>query len=59
MKKMKCFEPVVNYDSSVVSKFGATLTDFARVIIYNHHMFIALASGDYVIKPGQNVTIGR
>jgi hypothetical protein len=25
--------------TSVVSKFGASLTDDARVIIYDHHMF--------------------
>ncbi len=31
---------IVNYDSSSVNKFGATLTDDARVAIYDHHMFI-------------------
>jgi hypothetical protein len=36
---------IVNYNSSVISKFGATLTDDARVIIYNHHMFIVQATG--------------
>ncbi len=31
---------IINYDSSVVNKFGASLTDEARVFIYNRHMFI-------------------
>ncbi len=31
---------IVNYDSSIVNKFGASLTDDARVIICDHHMFI-------------------
>ncbi len=50
---------IVNYDSSIVIKFGASLIVDARVIIYNHHMFIALTCGDYAIKPCQNVTNGR
>ncbi len=36
---------IVNYDSSVVNKFGASLTDDARVIIYDRHMFIVQAIG--------------
>jgi hypothetical protein len=32
---------IVNDDSSVIKKLGASLTDDARVIIYNRHMFIA------------------
>ncbi len=31
---------IVNYDSSIINKFGATLTEKARVIIYNCPMFI-------------------
>ncbi len=31
---------IVNYDSSIVNKFRASLTDDARVVIYNCHMFI-------------------
>ncbi len=34
---------IVNYDSNVVNKFGASLTDDARVIIYDYHMFIVEA----------------
>jgi hypothetical protein len=41
---------IVNYDSSVVNKFGASLTDNARVVIYDHHMFIVQATG--VLKSG-------
>jgi hypothetical protein len=35
---------IVNYDSSVVNKFGASLTDNARVVIYDCHMFIVQAT---------------
>jgi hypothetical protein len=35
---------VVNYDSSVVNKFGASLTDNAGVVIYDRHMFIVQAT---------------
>ncbi len=31
---------LVNWDSSIVNKFGASLTDDARVVIYDRHMFI-------------------
>ncbi len=31
---------IVNYDSSVVNKFAASLTDDVRVIIYDRNMFI-------------------
>ncbi len=31
---------ILNYNSSVVNKLGASLTDDARVIIYDRHMFI-------------------
>ncbi len=37
---------IVNYDSIVINKFGASLTDDARVIIYNCHMFIVQATGE-------------
>jgi hypothetical protein len=36
---------IVNYDSSGDNKFGASLTDEARVVIYDHHMFIVQATG--------------
>ncbi len=31
---------IVNYDSSVVNKLGASFPNHSRVIIYDHHMFI-------------------
>jgi hypothetical protein len=31
---------IVNDDSRVVNKLEASLTDDARVVIYDHHMFI-------------------
>ncbi len=40
----------VNDDSSIINKFEASLTDDARVIIYNHHMFIVQAIGANVMK---------
>jgi hypothetical protein len=36
---------IVNDDSRVVNKLEASLTDDARVIIYNHHIFIVQATG--------------
>jgi hypothetical protein len=35
---------IVNDDSRVINKLEASLTDEARVIIYNHHMFIVQAT---------------
>ncbi len=35
----------MNDDSSVIKKFETSLTDDARVVIYDHHMFIAQATG--------------
>ncbi len=36
---------MVNYSCSIVNKLGASLTDDARVVIYNRHMFIVNATG--------------
>jgi hypothetical protein len=36
---------IINDDSSIVNKLGASLTDDARVIIYDRHMFIVQATG--------------
>ncbi len=36
---------IVNDDSRVINKLETSLTDDARVIIYNHHMVIAQATG--------------
>ncbi len=41
---------VVNDDSSIINKFGASLTDAARVIIYNCHMFIEQATEQFLNK---------
>jgi hypothetical protein len=35
---------IINDDSSVINKLGASLTDDARVVIYDHHMFIVQAT---------------
>jgi hypothetical protein len=36
---------IVNDDSRVVNKLEASLTDDARVVIYDRHMFIVQAAG--------------
>ncbi len=36
---------IVNNASSIVNKLEALLTDDARVIIYDHHVFIVQATG--------------
>ncbi len=35
---------IVNDDSRVITKLEASLTDGARVVIYNRHMFILQAT---------------
>ncbi len=37
---------MVNDDSKVVNKLETSLTDDARVVIYDRHMFIVQTSGD-------------
>ncbi len=41
---------VINDDSRVVSKGSSELIDDARVIIYNHNMFIIQATGEDTTK---------
>jgi hypothetical protein len=36
---------IVNDDSIVIYKLEASLTDYAGVVIYDHHMFIVQATG--------------
>ena len=36
---------IINYASSVIKKLEALLTDNARVVIYDCHVFIVQASG--------------
>ncbi len=36
---------IVNDDSRVMNKLEASLTDDARVVIYDHHMFLVQATG--------------
>jgi hypothetical protein len=54
MKSLNCglyYKPmkIVNDDSRVVNKLKTSLTDDARVVIYDHHMFIVQAT-DMVIS---------
>ncbi len=37
---------IVNDDSRVINKLEASLTDDARVVIYDRHMFIVQATAD-------------
>ncbi len=39
---------IVIDDYSVVNKFEASVTDDARIVIYNHHMFLVQATGQCV-----------
>ncbi len=41
---------IVNDDSRVVNKLEASLTDDARVVIYDRHMFIVQVTGVIVIQ---------
>jgi hypothetical protein len=41
---------IVNDDSRVVNELEASLTDDARVVIYDHHMFIVQAT-DVIFTP--------
>ncbi len=36
---------IINDDSGVINKLKASLTDDARVVIYNRHMFIVQTTG--------------
>jgi hypothetical protein len=37
---------IINYASSIINKLETLLTDNARVIIYDRHMFIVQATGE-------------
>jgi hypothetical protein len=41
---------IVNDDSRVINKLEASLTDDARVVIYDHHMFIVQATDLFFLK---------
>jgi hypothetical protein len=43
---------VVNDDSSIVSKRSSKLFDDARVVIYDHQMFIVQATGEPTLSVG-------
>jgi hypothetical protein len=45
---------IVNDDSRVINKLEASLTDDARVVIYNHHMFIVQATA-----PSDTMSFGQ
>ncbi len=41
---------IVNDDSRVINKLEASLTDDARVVIYDHHMFIVQATVESLVR---------
>jgi hypothetical protein len=41
---------IVNDDSCIVNKLETSLIDDARVVVYDHHMFIVLATDDFEKK---------
>jgi hypothetical protein len=41
---------IVNDDSSIINKFEASLTDDARVVIYDCQMFIVQATGVFLVS---------
>ncbi len=41
---------IVNDDSSVINKLEASVIDNARVIIYDHHVFIVKATDEACLK---------
>jgi nanoRNase/pAp phosphatase (c-di-AMP/oligoRNAs hydrolase) len=43
---------IINDNSRVINKLEASLTDDARVIIYDHHMFIVQATGTLTEREG-------
>jgi hypothetical protein len=47
---------IVNYTSSVVNKLEALLTDNARVIIYDRHVFIVQVTG-YISVVGRYIDL--
>jgi hypothetical protein len=51
---------IVNDDSGVINKLEVSLTDAARVVIYNHHMFIVQATHcDQVTKSAEKSLLGQ
>ncbi len=41
---------IINDDSRVINKLEALLTDDARVMIYDRHMFLVQATGTHPLK---------
>jgi hypothetical protein len=48
---------IVNYAARIVNKLDASLTDNARVVIYDRHMFIVQATGPNYV--GASVTMKK
>ncbi len=42
---------IVNDDSRVITKLETSLTDYARVVIYDHYMFIVQATDSPIWTP--------
>ncbi len=53
---------IINYASSSIDKLKASLNDYARVVIYDRHMFIVQATGQHEVLristlPGWGIVI--
>ncbi len=48
---------IVNYDSRVINKFWISLTDDARVVIYDRHMFLVEATEGCTWKLFKNLIV--
>ncbi len=46
---------IVNDDSRVINKLKTSLTDDARVVIYDRHIFIVQATGRAASKAGKKI----
>jgi hypothetical protein len=44
---------IINDDSRVITKLETSLTDDARVVIYDLHMFIVQATGIFFVTLGE------
>ena len=46
---------IINNDSSIINKFEASLTDDARVVIYDRHVFIVQATREKKLEKNNGI----
>jgi len=47
--QMLIYVTIINDNARIINKLDASLTEDARVIIYDHHMFIVQATGCKIV----------